>query len=76
MAMATLSEHRSNPVTRLLTTTALVCMYLFGTLAVSGAALTFSAATAEAGRRGRRGRRGRWGRGFCFNVGGVGFCRY
>jgi hypothetical protein len=45
--------------TRILAAAALTCMYLFGTLAATGAALTFSAAPAEAGRRGRRGRRGR-----------------
>lgn len=50
-------------VTRLLTTIALVSMYLFGTLATSTLAVTLGASSAEArGRRGRRGRRGWRGR--------------
>jgi hypothetical protein len=70
MATNAMGGTLANRATRLLTTVALVCMYLFGSLAATGAALTFSATPAEAWRgrggrwRGRYGRRGWYGRGW------------
>ena len=67
MATATFSEKSRSLLTRLLATVAIVCVYVFGSLATAGVMMTSGATNAEArgrrGRRGRGGRRGRRGRG-------------
>ena len=50
MTSATLTAKPGSVLTRLLATVAIVCVYVFGSLAAAGAVMTFGVTKAEAGR--------------------------
>ena len=58
MATTALTAKSGSLLTRLLATIAIICVYVFGSLATAGAVMTFGATKAEAGRRGGAGEGG------------------